>query len=81
VDYIAPSEHGVVVARFIRHDLEDVPVFDDFAVFIHAENIDTRSILTRPFLVTVQHDKVALSDGALKVHAPARVFLRHPLKV
>ena len=59
-------EHGIVVGRFFRDILDDVPVFDDFPVF-DAEDVD--SCLTAVFFVeldvVVDEDKVAIGADVL----------------
>ena len=46
-------EHRIVVGRFFRDILDDIPVFYDFAVF-DAENVD--SSVTTVFFIVCRED-------------------------
>jgi hypothetical protein len=49
----------ILVAGCLGDDLQDVPVLNDFAVLVEPEHVDPGVVmLTRPDLVTVQHDVV-----------------------
>ena len=67
-------EHGIVVGRFFRDILDDVPVFDDFPVF-DAEDVD--SCLTAVFFVeldvVVDEDKVAIGADVLNDGRAVRI--------
>jgi hypothetical protein len=59
-------EHRIVVGCFFRDILDDIPVFDDFAVF-DAENVDS-SLTTVCFIefdVIVDEDQVAIGADVL----------------
>jgi hypothetical protein len=46
--------------------LEDVPVFDDLAVAVETENVDSGVVMVvRPGLVAVEHDVVVLGEGRM----------------
>src|SRR5207253_4585204 len=65
----ARSEHRVAVGRFSGDRLQHVPVLDDLPVVIEAEDVDARPIaISRPLLVAVQDDVVALGDHSLELH-------------
>ena len=66
------SAHG-----FFRHGLGDVPVFDDFAVLVEAEDVDDRfAALVRGVLaVDVDDNEGAFRHDALDVGVRLRVLL------
>src|SRR6267142_3751819 len=77
-------EHCVAVSRGIWHNLQHVPVLDDFAIVIQAKNIHTRPVsvfVGRPLLMAMQNHVVAFGENSFEVHMLARVLLRHPLEV
>ncbi len=75
------SEHPVVVGRDVGDHLEDVPVLDDPAVVVEAEDVDSGVVVVAgPTLVAVQHDQVAFGDGALELDVLAGVLRRHPVE-
>jgi hypothetical protein len=59
-------EHPVLVGGGLRDDLQQVPVLDHLAVSVEPEDVDAGIlIVTRPDLVAVQHDVVALASARL----------------
>ena len=79
-----PLEHCVCMGGFTGHNLQDVPVLDDLATFIEAEDVNARPILVcvcGPLLVAMQDNKVSFSDGSLEVHALSWVLQRHAFEV
>ncbi len=57
------SEHRVLIGRCCGNHLQHVPVFGNFAVFVEAENVNSRPILiARPFLKAMQDDVIALGQ-------------------
>ncbi|CAM5250732.1 NAD(P)-binding domain-containing protein OS=Streptomyces tendae OX=1932 GN=GUR47_18335 PE=4 SV=1 [Streptomyces tendae] len=64
-----------------RDDLEDVPVFNDLAVGVEAEDVDARVLLVGPGLVAVQDDVVAVGEGTPVFDALARILGGHALEV
>src|SRR4030095_2176395 len=64
------SEHAVAVRRLGGNDLQHVPVLDDLAVAVDAEDVDPGVVVVaRPALVAVQDDEVCLGDGPLELGA------------
>ena len=63
--------------RLLRNRLGDVPMFDDFAVGIEAENIDHRlaAVIRRALAVHMDDHQIALGDDALDGGARLRMFL------
>ena len=61
---------------FFRHGLGDVPVFDDFPVFVQAEDVDDRfaAFVRRELAVDVDDDEVVSGNDALDVRVRLRVF-------
>lgn len=59
-------EHRIVVGRFFRDILDDIPVFYDFAVF-DAENVDSSltTVFFIEFDVIVDEDQVAIGADVL----------------
>ena len=59
-------EHRIVVGRFFRDILDDIPVFYDFAVF-DAENVDSSltTVFFIEFDVIVDEDQVASAPMCL----------------
>jgi hypothetical protein len=56
--------HPILVGGCLGDDQHDVPVLNDFAVLVEPENVDPGVVMvTRPDLVTVQHDVVVLGQG------------------
>jgi len=73
-------KHGVLVGRFAWHNLEHIPMFDDFATLIEPEDVDSGIIMvSRPVLEAVQHHEIALRNGALELDAFAGIFARPAL--
>jgi hypothetical protein len=69
-------DHAVGIGRGIRHALDGVPMLDDLALLIQAEDVDSDPIIVAgPFLAGVQHHVVAFGDGALEEHLLAGVIL------
>ena len=70
------SKHRMPARRFFRHGLGDVPVFDDFPVFVQAEDVDDRfaAIVRRGLAVDVNDDQIPFGDDTLDVGARLRVF-------
>lgn len=57
-------------------------MFDDLAVFIQPEDVDSRPILiTRPELKAVQDDQISLGNHAPKFNFLARICQRHSLEI
>jgi hypothetical protein len=55
-------------------------VFDDLAVVVEPEDVDTRIVVVaRPVLVAVENHVVVLGDGAFHVDPLAGVFAGHTL--
>ena len=83
-DFLAweSSEHRMSARRFFRYGLGDVPVFDDFAVLVEAEDVDDRfAALVRGVLaVDVDDNEVAFRHDALDVGARLRVFFEERRK-
>src|SRR5947199_35719 len=78
------SEHRVAVRRLGGYDLQHVPMLDDPASVVEAEDVDTGPVripVSRPVLMAMQHDQVAFGDDALEVHALARVCFGHPFEI
>jgi hypothetical protein len=77
-----PSKHGVLVGGCFRHDLQYIPVFDNFSILVQPKNVDARPIaVARPLLIAVENDVVALGDYSFEMHPLAGILPRHPLKV
>jgi hypothetical protein len=77
-------EHSVAIDGIFGNDLQDVPVFNDPAVFVQPENIHAGPVLVLeswPFLMTMKHDVIALRDCAFEVNSFARKILRHFLEI
>src|SRR5277367_4743938 len=70
------SEHGVVVLGLDRNRLQHVPVLDDFAVVIEAEDVDAGRFLPKEAQVThVDKGQVAVDRDALDlVGHPSGLF-------
>jgi len=70
------SKHRMPAHGFFRHGLGDVPVFDDFAVLIQAEDVDDRfaAFVRRELAVDVDDDEVVFGNDALDVRVRLRVF-------
>jgi hypothetical protein len=63
-------------------DLKHVPVLDDLAVAVEAEDVDARVILVAgPVLVAVEDRKVALGYSALELDPLCGVLGGHALEV
>ena len=62
--------------RFFRHGLGDVPVFEDFPVFVQTEDVDDRfaAFVRRELAVDVDDDEVVFGNDALDVRVRLRVF-------
>jgi hypothetical protein len=57
-------------------------VLDHLAVCVDAENVDTGVLMVaRPRLVAVQHDVLALREGAPEINVLAGVLGCHPFEV
>ena len=70
------------LADDVRDDLEHIPVFDDLAVAVEAEDVDARVVvIAGPVLKAVQHDVVAFCDGPLELDPLARILGGHALEV
>ena len=67
---------------FFRHGLGDVPMFDDFAVLIQAEDVDDRfaAFFRRELAVDVDDNEVAFRHDVLDVGARLRVFFEERRK-
>jgi hypothetical protein len=75
-------EHSILVGGCLGDDLQDVPVLNELAVLVEPEDVDPGVVMvTRPDLVAVQHDVVALGQGALDLDALAGVLRGHSLEV
>jgi hypothetical protein len=76
------SEHRVVVLRRLREDLQHIPMLDDLAVLVEPEDINTsvRGV-TRPSLMTMEHDEVILCNRPLKLGPLAGIFSSHAIEV
>lgn len=74
-------EHPVIVRRLGRDHLQRIPVFDDPAFLVKAEDVDTRVILVRPHLMAVQYDEFAVCEYSLELDALARVVSCHLVEV
>ncbi len=63
--------------RLLWDGLGDVPVFDDFAVGIEAENIHHRlaAVIRRALAVHMDDHQISLGDDALDGGARLRMFL------
>src|SRR5439155_20013932 len=71
-------EHRIVVGRVLRDALENIPVFNDFAVVIESKNIDAGPIgVPRPLLITMQDHVVAFGKDPFEMHALAWILLSH----
>src|SRR3954451_18175000 len=84
IDGLLRSEHRIRVRRRRWHRLQHVPVLDDLAGAVEAEDVDAGPVavrIGRPHLVAVQHDEIAFGERALDAHALARVLVRHALEV
>jgi hypothetical protein len=56
--------HPILGGGCLGDDLQDVPVLNDVAVLVEPEDVDPGGVMvTRPDLVTVQHDVVALGTA------------------
>ena len=65
------SEHAVVVRRFLRYLLDDIPVLDDLAI-LEAEEVHKRSsrvfwIVGFEIDIRMGCDEIALRDDSLDV--------------
>src|SRR3954451_11277371 len=68
------SEHPVVVGGVVGDDLQDIPVLDDLAVGVEAEDVDAGVVVVAgPGLMAVQDDMVTLGNRANEPHPLARV--------
>jgi hypothetical protein len=80
--YKAASEHCVFIGRRLWHDLEDVPVFDDSAAVVEAEDVDPGPIMIAgPVLQAMQHDVIALGDDSFELNTLSGIVLPHPREV
>src|SRR5215218_4727139 len=75
------SEHRVVVRRRLGDGLDHVPVLDDLAPAVQAEDVGHRraAVLRRGRDVAVGDDEVALADHALDVDVQLRELRREAL--
>src|SRR3954471_24705172 len=75
-------EHGVGVLRGLRHALQHVPVLDDLAVRVEAEDVYTRPrAIAGTVLEAVQPHVVSFGDHPLELDALSRILGRHPSEV
>src|SRR5947209_6776243 len=75
-------EHRIVVGRVFRNALENIPVFNDFAVVIEAKNIDASPIgVSRPLLITMQDHVVAFGNDPFELDALSWILLSHSSEV
>lgn len=64
------SEHGVAIRRIWRNFLQYVPVLHDLAVLVAAADVhDCVVRVSRPLLVAMKHNVVALGDGPHDLHS------------
>src|SRR6266403_5258665 len=69
------SEHPVGICCVIGHDLQDVPVFDDFALSIETEDVHSGpDVITGPILAAMKDNVVAFGDYVFEFHALAGVI-------
>ena len=69
------SEHAVGIDALIGHDLQDVPVFDDFALSIEAEDVHSGpDVITGPILAAMKDHVVAFGDYVFEFHELAGVI-------
>ena len=61
--------------------MQHVPVLDDPAVSVEAEDVDAGVLLIWPDLMTVEHDLVAVGETAFELDPLARVLGTHTLEV
>src|SRR5262245_53934182 len=76
------SEHPVRIGGLVRDDLQHVPMLDNPALRIEAENVDTGpDMVTRPVLPAMQDDEIALGYHLHEFDALARVIPRGLLEI
>jgi len=75
-------ERPIRVGGCLGDDLQDVPVLNDLAVLVEPEDVNPGVVtVTRPDLVAMQHDVVALGQGALDLDVLAGVLRGHAFEV
>ncbi len=80
----AQLKHAVLMAGLVRHNLQNIPVFNDFSFCIEAEDVNTGPVLVRiggPNLMTVKDHQVAFCHGTLEANGLSGVVSRHSLEV
>ena len=75
-------EHGVVVLRRTRNDLQHIPVLDDLSGIVESEDVDASVfVVARPGLVAMQNNEIVLCDRPFELNALAGVVRGHALEV
>jgi len=75
-------EHAVRVRRFLRDDLQHVPVFNDFAFVIQSEDVNPGVVVVAwPVLEAVKNNKLTLGNGSLDLDAFAWPLAGHSLEI
>lgn len=76
------SEHRIRVSRLLGNDLQDIPMLDDPAVVIEAEDVDAGPVpVAGPLLPAVENDVVSLGNHAFEVNPLAWILARQALEL